>query len=266
VSRLSCCLAVITLLAPGVAAGQTSTADGLEALMHGHYETAVRILRPLAEDVPAPDPIAQFFVAALYRHGVGVPVNMLRACGLSRAAAESLPVVQALTLADSVLQDPPQFVNECRAAPGDMWRTPDPVAFTLEPGQLVTFDGSRLTVEFEGRSSWARMDWGPDVWFLPVRHTAIDALNPAPGRRHFIEFFVWARLKDSAEPAWTLGWSVHEVVGASVRPHSWRPLKTVVAATPTLSPEQRALAEWVITPDGDVEQRVAESPSPERRE
>lgn len=266
--RSSRCVVVIGLLTacPAAATSQTSTDHGLQSLIRGDYEAAVRILRPLAEDVSAPDPLAQFFVAALYRYGVGVPVNLLRACGLSHAAAASLPVLHALKLADNVLQDVPELVNECRTAPGDAWRTPDPVAFTLEPGQRVTFDGSRLTVEFEGRNSWARLEWGPDVWFLPIRHTTLDVLKPVPGQRHFIEFFVWAPGKDLVAPVWTLGWSVHEVVGAHLMPGSWQPLKTVSAAMPPLSPDQRALAQWVINADGDVEQRVSQDPSSERRE
>ena len=234
--------------------------------MRGDYETALGILRPLAEDAPAPDPLAQFFVSALYRYGVGVPVNLLRACGLSRAAQQSLPLLQALPLGRDDRDAAPAFADECRTAPGHAWRTPDPVAFTLEAGQQVTLDGSVLRVDFEGRNFWMRMGWGPDVWFLPVRHTALDVLKPVPGRRHFIEFFVWTPVRDTAVPTWTLTWTVHEVDGARLAPHSWQPVKTIAATLPPLSPDERALAQWVLNADGEVEQRVAESPSPERRE
>jgi len=265
VKRSSRCLVVIALFMACPAAGQT-TADGLEAVMRGDYETALGILRPLAEDAPAPDPLAQFFVSALYRYGVGVPVNLLRACGLSRAAQQSLPLLQALPLGRDDRDAAPAFADECRTAPGHAWRTPDPVAFTLEAGQQVTLDGSVLRVDFEGRNFWMRMGWGPDVWFLPVRHTALDVLKPVPGRRHFIEFFVWTPVRDTAVPTWTLTWTVHEVDGARLAPHSWQPVKTIAATLPPLSPDERALAQWVLNADGEVEQRVAESPSPERRE
>lgn len=72
-----------------VAGAQTTTADGVQAILRGDYQAAVRILRPLAdEDGPQPDPLAQFFMAILYDAGQCVPRNPVRACGLFLSAAK----------------------------------------------------------------------------------------------------------------------------------------------------------------------------------
>ena len=58
------------LAAPAFA--QSTTEDGIRAVLHGDYKAAVRILKPLADDFEHPDPVAQFFLAVLYEVGEGV--------------------------------------------------------------------------------------------------------------------------------------------------------------------------------------------------
>jgi hypothetical protein len=53
---------LFTLLATSAAA-QTTTEDGIRAMLRGEYQVAVRILQPLADDAARPDPVAQFFLA-----------------------------------------------------------------------------------------------------------------------------------------------------------------------------------------------------------
>jgi hypothetical protein len=65
--------------APAVAGAQTTTADGVYALLRGDYVTAVRILKPLA-DSRDPDPTAQFFMAIAYESGLGVARFDFRSC------------------------------------------------------------------------------------------------------------------------------------------------------------------------------------------
>src|SRR5690349_12236254 len=67
--RLS--LAAFVLLAASPANAQTA-GDGVRALIRGDYDTAVRILRPLA-DRADPDPTAAFFMGIAYHSGLGVP-------------------------------------------------------------------------------------------------------------------------------------------------------------------------------------------------
>src|SRR5215208_3451715 len=77
------------LLLPCAVGAQTSTADGVQAIVRRDYAAAVQILRPLAEADRDADPLAQFFMAMLYDSGRGVPRNQTRACGLYLNAARS---------------------------------------------------------------------------------------------------------------------------------------------------------------------------------
>ncbi len=87
-----CVPVVCALLLAMPAAAQTTTEDGIRALLRGEYQAAARILQPLAYDAQRPDPIAQFFLAVLYETGRGVQPDQSRACGLfMRAAARENP-------------------------------------------------------------------------------------------------------------------------------------------------------------------------------
>ena len=57
-ARLLC---VLTLCAT-TAAAQSTTEDGIRAMLRGDYKSAAAILRPLAEDAARPDSAAQFFL------------------------------------------------------------------------------------------------------------------------------------------------------------------------------------------------------------
>ncbi len=74
-ARLVC----VFTLAAAPAAAQTTTEDGIRAMVRGDYQTAARILRPLADDTLRPDPVAQFFLAFLYETGEGVGRDESRA-------------------------------------------------------------------------------------------------------------------------------------------------------------------------------------------
>ena len=76
---------VLTLFATPAAA-QSTTEDGLRAVLRGDYQAAASILKPLA-DAARPDPVAQFFLAVLYHSGQGVRRDQLLACGLFASAA-----------------------------------------------------------------------------------------------------------------------------------------------------------------------------------
>ena len=62
--------ALVLLAMP--AAAQTTTEDGIRAVLRGEYQAAARILRPLASDRTQPDPVAQFFLAVLHGTDKGV--------------------------------------------------------------------------------------------------------------------------------------------------------------------------------------------------
>jgi hypothetical protein len=63
--RIPICVVIVAVLSPCAAGAQTTTADGVQAILRGDYLAAVRILRPLAdEDAPQPDPLAQYFMGS----------------------------------------------------------------------------------------------------------------------------------------------------------------------------------------------------------
>jgi hypothetical protein len=107
---------VCQLLTIPVAAGaQTTTADGVQALLRGDYGTATRILKPLA-DAPDPDPTAQFFTALAYDSGLGLPRFDFRSCRYYLDAVKPAnPFMTAsAALGDSIRQRmPPAAVEFC---------------------------------------------------------------------------------------------------------------------------------------------------------
>jgi TPR repeat protein len=78
--------AVLLILHASPAQTQQATADGVQLLLRGDYSAAVDVLRPLAEGTD-PDPIAQFFLALMYEHRLGVNLDLVRACRLYERAA-----------------------------------------------------------------------------------------------------------------------------------------------------------------------------------
>jgi len=258
--RFLASVVAITVLTPGLAGAQAGTSDGIQALIRGDYASAVRILRPLAEETPTPDPVAQFFMATLYQHGLGVRRSSVHACALFTAAATAPTILRRRSheLATSLHHDVPQLVEECQTIPSGEWRTPAAAAFVLGPEHSVTFNDTLLTVSYNGEQLAAlRIEWGPGLRFLPIRHTALDVSTPAGTRRDFIEFFVWTPVKNPAAHAWTLMWSVYEIAGLRVVPvPGHRPLTTFAGAVPPTSSDDRALARIQTTADGEVEQVV----------
>jgi Sel1 repeat len=106
---------LLLVVAPAVAGAQTTTADGVQALLRGDYVNAVRILKPLA-DAPNPDPTAQFFIAIAYDSGLGLPRFDFRSCRYYLEAAKPAnPFMTAsAALGDSVRQLlPPAAVEFC---------------------------------------------------------------------------------------------------------------------------------------------------------
>src|SRR5690349_10564779 len=92
-STLCGAVTTIFVITTPVASAQTSTTDGVQALLRGEYERAVRILQPLTEQPTDPDPIAQFFFAALQESSrsslPGGAPSQVRACALYVAAGQS---------------------------------------------------------------------------------------------------------------------------------------------------------------------------------
>jgi len=221
--RLLRAIALVALLRPPVASAQTTTADGVHAILRGDYQAAAAILTPLAERSPRPDPIAQFFLASLYDSGRGVPArNPLRACGLYLSAAASASPLQqlALDIADAIREPiASAAARERFCVPANVrpWGEAQPASFSLGPGQSVRLDAVSTTVVFEGvehRTGASRS--GPGIVYLPIQYTPLDVSRPVAVRRHFIQSFVWHRNAPSDQSTWSLAWFLDEVVGAEI--------------------------------------------------
>ena len=85
--RRAAVVGVSLLLLTASPYGQQAASPGVAAFLAGDYETAARLLTPMAERSANPDPVAQFLLATLYDSGRGVARNPLRACGLYMAAS-----------------------------------------------------------------------------------------------------------------------------------------------------------------------------------
>jgi hypothetical protein len=201
------------LAVPCAAAAQT-TSDGVRAFLRGDYEAAARILQPLAEAVPEPDPLAQYFMAMLYDSGRGVARDMFQACGMyARAGKPGNPFMsQALTTARIMQDQSPYMVKMCALASADDGRVPPSASFVLGPDHLVAVDRLGITITYKG--AHARTFIEPDWLVLPVRDVALTVTRPASARRDFIQFFRWQPDNSSNLPAWVLHWMLFEVAGS----------------------------------------------------
>ncbi|HXG90648.1 MAG TPA: hypothetical protein VNJ02_20195 [Vicinamibacterales bacterium] len=260
--RVAAAVLVIVMLAPRVAAAQATTADGVQALARGDYASAVRILRPLAEDTSQPDSLAAFFMATLYHAGHGVARNESRASGLYlRAAIATSPLVdQSLRLAQSIHQDHPIAREQCHAAAVGQWREPPPSSFALGTGHSVRIDHEGFTVAYQGTVKRDAMTMGGVGWlYLPTRHTQIEVTHPTAHRRNFIEFFIWMPHRRDDRTDWALWWAPYEVIGLETRAVGGGAglLATLTAARP---PAAVSVDEWVriqLNAAGEVEWTVS---------
>jgi hypothetical protein len=250
-------LIAFAVLAPTTASAQTPTVDGVRAFTHGDYATAARILRPVAEDTAQPDPIAVFFMAALYDSGQGVARNPVRACGLYlRAATSANPLmIQALALARAIHQDNPRLREMCEAISAGTWRDSPSASFTLDPDHWVRIDHGNFTIGFRGTESTV-MTLGGFGWvFLPFRYTPAVVSRPRPLRRHFIESFAWIPSSVSSEPPWTLTWFIFEIIDNNLWPVTPGPI--VSAAQPDPRFPVNEITQLRVNSDGDAEWVVA---------
>src|SRR5262245_32145199 len=130
--RLSALLAACIFVVPSYITAQTTAADGVQAFLRGDTQAAIRILTPLAEEGPAVDPVAAFFLALAYQSSPGWSGSM-RACGLfMRADTAVSPVaLQARILAETLAGTAGLAFEQCTLASRRGWGQPTWTAFTL---------------------------------------------------------------------------------------------------------------------------------------
>ena len=257
---------VVALLAPAVAAAQSTTADGIRALARGDTGTGLRILRPLV-DASEPDPLAQFFLEAVYATGAGVPIDPIRACGLYlKSATSTNPLAsQAVALADA-MQRLDGLGARCATANIGVWGEPPPAHFVLGSDHWVTTDASGFTIGYRGTTRAVPTTWGGQAWvFLPTRYTRLMVTRPVATARHFIEFWFWVPDDVQTPTAWSLVWSVSEVIGAEA--HAVGNGVTVVHVDGSRPPAAYAVdatGRLQVNVEGDVE-RVTFGPNAQTR-
>ena len=234
-------LVIASLFGISPAFAQTSTADGVQAVVRGDYQTAARILRPLAENRAQPDPVAKFFLAMLYESGRGIERNWMKACGLYMGAAKpSNPFMyEAQTLADTILEPMPPAAREFCST--DEWTPAPNTTITIAPNHWVRFDQTGATVSYNGKEQLTRMQMGGPGWvFLPIRHTAVDVTRPSTARRQFIDLLIWRPTRSGMEITWTLSWMLYEVAGSDllIAGGEFSLLTVTAPQPPTMDPEQ----------------------------
>ena len=232
-------IALAFVLSPTIVAAQATTSEGVQTLLRGDYEAAARILKPLAEGTSQPDPIAQFFLAALYDSGRGVARNQLRACSLyASAASPSSPLMpQALDIVQTIGESwakAPAAAAVCAPVNTLPWGEASPASFTLGAGHWVRIDATGTTIGFGGDEHRTGSSGGPGIVYLPIQYTPVDVSSPVAMRRHFIQSVIWHRDRPADLPTWSLGWLLNEVVGLEMFMVAGDPrLATITSPQPT---------------------------------
>jgi len=200
---------VMVLAAP--AAAQTTTEDGIRAMLSGDHPAALRILRPLADDAAHPDPVAQFFLAVLYETGQGVRNDMQRACGLFlRSAAHAHPFAeQSAAIAANMQQQLGDGASMLCVA-NERWQGGPPLSFDLGPGHRIVFADTSVTVTHGEQEQRGLILATPGT---VIQYTPIDVKRPLASRRHFFQWFQWMPSRATNTSSWALGWALSEVVG-----------------------------------------------------
>jgi hypothetical protein len=254
------------LLVPVPAGAQTTAADGVQAIVRGDYPAAVRILRPLAEDAPQPDPLAQYFMAMLYDSGHGVARSPMRACGLYLSAASPANPLMNQSLG-RVRDIQEQFGGPaaayCDAA--SAFRTPaePPRTFRLAEDHSLTIDENGAAISYLGREKRVNFGGAGGVVALPILYTPLDVSRPVDARRHFIQSFLWLPSRATDPPTWTLGWMLSEVVGDDFSGVvGERELLAVTATRPPAALDLETLARIRVNANGEAEWTVAAGPNP----
>jgi hypothetical protein len=255
-------LCVLTLLAMPAAA-QSTTEDGIRAVVRGDYQAAARILKPLADNGTRPDPVAQFFLAILYHTGQSVVRDELRACGLFlRSAAREHPFSQQSAALAGFAQ---QLLGDGAArfcVQDERWQGGPPVSFQLGPGHRIVFADTNITVTYEEREQRMLQLLPAGAAFLPIRHTPLDVTRPIPARRNFFQLFHWVPDRAANPSSWTLVWWLGEVAGEIWIGHAGElNLAVVNGATPPASGDLANLVRLQVNANGEAQYTIVGGPA-----
>lgn len=253
-TRLAGCTLLTLIAVP--AAAQSTTEDGIRAMLRGEYQAAARILRPLADDPGKPDPVAQFFLAFLFTAGQGVGGDQARACGLfKRAAGRAHPFTDQSSAIATLMSE--QFGGGASlfCVAEESWRGDPPQSFILGPDHRIVFADTSITVTYGDKEARTSLLLPVSTAFLPIQHTVLDVTRPAAARRHFFHWFAWTPNTRANPSSWTLGWTLMEVVGDQlfIPVASEKSLIVVNGATPPASYDPSKVVRLRVNGSGEAE-------------
>jgi hypothetical protein len=196
------------------AAAQSTTEDGIRAMLRGEHQAAVRILQPLAYDAARPDPVAQFFLAILYDTGQAGGANQASACGLFvQSSAQAHPFSEQSAAIAAFMREQLGRSASLFCVPGEKWQSTPAQSFDLGPDHRVVFEDTSIRVIHGDREQRIGFLVMPSNVGLPFQYTPLDVTRPVAGRRHFFQWFGWKPDRSPNPASWTLWWTLNEVVG-----------------------------------------------------
>jgi hypothetical protein len=166
---------VASLIVPGTtAAAQTRAASALHALVRNDYQTAERILSPLAQG-SQPDPVAQFFLALLDSGGAG---EVIRDCQLYRASATSDHpfTIVALTLAREIEDQVGPLAPLCTDQPATDSRPSSATSHTPESAPATGPEAAGVEAFLRGDYRLAASILGPLIEASPEPNPTLSLL------------------------------------------------------------------------------------------
>jgi hypothetical protein len=239
---------------------QSSTEDGIRAVLRGDHPGAIRVLRPLADNPEHPDPVAQFFLGLLYEAGAGVRRDEGRACGLFlRSSASEHPFSQQSAAIAALLTQ--QLGEQARilCAANEQWQGGPPQSFVLGPSHQIVFADTSITVTSGDDETRATLLPQEGVW-NHIQYTPIESKG---ARRHFLQWCQWTADSVADPSSWTLDWVLSEVVADQLMPIAVeKSIATVKGSTRPESYDLSQVVRLLVNASGDVEFTVLGGPSP----
>ena len=249
------------------AAAQSTTEDGIRAMLRQDYQAAVRILRPLAADAARTDRAAQFFMAVMYYSGLGVVRDQNRACGLFlRVSGDANPFAEQSATIAAFLREQAGSAASMFCVANETWQGRAPQSFALGPQHQVVFADTSISVAYGEHEQRTPVFFPQATKFLPIRYTPLAVTKPIPTRRHFFQWFGWTPDREVNPSAWTLSWALSEVVN-----DVWTgmvgedALVTITGATPPESYDFESLVQVRVNASGEAEFAVVGGGSPRRQ-
>lgn len=259
-SRMTHIVCALVLLATPAAA-QSTTEDGVRAMLRGDYRAAFRILQPLADDTAHPDPVAQFFLAILT--DTGHTGDNQRACGLFlRAAARPNPFAAQSAALAAVARD--QLGDGARffCFEDEGWQGGPPLTFTLAPNHQIIYTDRSIRLIYDGKEQQTNLIPSPDVVYPLIKYTPLAVRRPVAATRHFLQSFMWFRDPAERPLSWKLHWTLSEVVADQWIVNADEVVSVANSSAPPPSQDLSKLARIQVNANGEAELTIVGGSAP----